>query len=55
MKQLPSPLRLSLLIADQVMDYTRGDLKKIAMDVKRNIKGADKAFAFVYRRITGQE
>ena len=53
MKNLPSPLRLSLLIADQVMDYKRSDLKKIAMDIKRGIVGADKAFSYIWRAQMG--
>ena len=49
MKSLPSPLRLSLLLADQVMDYRRSDMKKIAMDIKRGIVGADIGFRYIYR------
>ena len=51
--RLPSPLRVGLLIAEQTMDYRRNDLKKLAMDIKRGVYGADKAFHFVYSKLQG--
>lgn len=52
---LPSPIRVQLMIADQLTDYNRGDLRKIAMDVRDKIPHADDAFRFVYRRMMGWE
>lgn len=52
---MPSPIRLGLLISDQLLGYTRGDLEKIATDVKDRIPGADLAFRYVYRRMMGWE
>ena len=52
---LPSPIRVQLLIADQLTDYNRGDLRKIAMDIRDRIPRADDAFRFVYRRMMGWE
>jgi len=52
---LPSPVRVGLLIADQLTEYTPDDLMKIAMDVKNNVPNADKAFRYVFRRINGWE
>ena len=51
--ELPSPMLIGLLISDQILDYSRSDLCKIAMDVKKDILGAKEAFRFVYRRIRG--
>jgi len=53
--KLPSTTTISLLIADQIMDYNRGDLRKIAMDIKRKIPHAREAFSFVWRRMIGVE
>lgn len=53
--ELPSPMALGLLIASQLMDYTRADMRKIAVDVGRNIAGAAGAFRFVYRKRKGWE
>ena len=50
---LPSPLRISLLISDQIMDYTPQDLEKIAMDIRRNAPGAKEAFSFIYNAYHG--
>lgn len=51
--KIASPMSLGILVADQVMDYRRPDLRKIAMDVKHGVDGADKAFRFVYYKIRG--
>lgn len=50
---IPSPVVLGLLISSQVSDYTREDMRKIAMDVKRGIPKAAQAFRFVYRHMRG--
>ena len=55
LSRFPSPLGLGLLISGQVMDYTRKDLRKIAMDIHRKVGGADRAFRFIFRKITGME
>jgi len=52
-KELPSPFALNLLISNQVLDYTRKDLRKIAADIKRNIKGAKEAFHFIFGKMRG--
>lgn len=51
--KIASPMSLGILVADQVMDYRRPELRKIAMDVKHGVGGADKAFRFVYYKIRG--
>jgi hypothetical protein len=52
-----SPFAVGLLIADQLMEYNRTDLKKIAMDCASPIcsDAAKEAFHFVYPRIVGWE
>jgi hypothetical protein len=52
-EEIPSPMEIGLLVAHSVMDYTRDDLRKIAVDVGRDIKGAKEAFHFVYGKIQG--
>ena len=52
-RNTPSPYALGLLISDQLLDYNRGDLRKMAMDIKHNVKYADKAFHWIYERIRG--
>ena len=52
---LPSPIRVGLLIADQLTEYNDGDLRKIAMDIKDKIPHADEAFRYVFRRMMGWE
>ena len=54
-KALPSPIRIGLLIADQLTDYNKGDLMKMAMDIRDEIPHADEAFRYVYRRMMGWE
>ena len=51
--EIPSPMMVGLLVADQIFEYNRGDLRKIAMDIKRDVKGAKEAFHFIYSRIRG--
>jgi hypothetical protein len=52
-RTMPSPMDIGLLVSNSVMDYTREDLMKIAVDIKREIKGAESAFKFVYGKIQG--
>lgn len=52
---LPSPIRVGLLIADQLTEYGKYDLMKIAHDVGEHVPHADDAFRFVYRRMMGWE
>ncbi len=51
--ELPSPFYVGLLIADQVGEYNRHDLQKIAMDVKYEVEGAKEAMHFIYGHIVG--
>ena len=53
MRNLPSALALSLRIANEVMGYSRKDLRKIAMDIKVGVPSAKGAFHFVYSKIAG--
>jgi hypothetical protein len=48
---LPSPMALGLLISSQVMDYTRGDLRKLAADI--GIPGVRAAFRFIRNKLRG--
>jgi hypothetical protein len=50
---LPSPYRLKLEISDQLFEYSREDLRKIAADIKAGHAGAKEAFHFVYSNIFG--
>ena len=50
---LPSPYRLKIAISDQLFEYNRNDLRKIAMDIRNNHGGARDAFHFVYKNIMG--
>lgn len=49
--KVASPFSLGLLIADQVMEYRRADLRKIAMDIQRGVGGAKEAFRFIHRKL----
>jgi hypothetical protein len=50
---LPSPIRVGLLIADQLTEIGRNELRKIAMDIRDKVPHADEAFRYVYRRMMG--
>ena len=52
-KDTPSPMMIGMLVSDQILEYNRGDLRKMAMDIKRGVKGAKEAFHFIYSRIRG--
>jgi hypothetical protein len=51
----PSLIKLQLDLSDQIMDYSRKDLRKIAMDIKNNVKGAKEAFHYIWPRMMGWE
>ena len=48
-----SPIRLTTIIADQLMSYTRGDLRKLAMDIKNKVPRSEEAFHYVYQYMLG--
>jgi hypothetical protein len=50
---MPSSFSIGALIADQVLEYTNADLKKVAMDIKRGVPRAKDAFHFIYARARG--
>lgn len=52
-KNFPSVVGLDLLIADQIGEYNKGDLQKIAMDIKNGVPHAKEAFHYVYSRMMG--
>lgn len=52
-KTFPSVVELGLLISDQIGEYNKGDLRKIAMDIKNGVPHAEEAFHFVYSRMMG--
>jgi hypothetical protein len=52
-RSLPSPIRVGLLIADQLTEIGRNELRKIAMDVRDKVPHAEDAFRYVYRRMMG--
>ena len=49
-----SPIRITTILADQLMDYSRGDLRKLAMDIKNEVPGAKEAFHYVYNFMSGR-
>jgi hypothetical protein len=53
--QLPSPVRIQLMLVGELMDYGPRELEKIAVDIGRGIKGADRAFSYVWRTMQGYE
>ena len=50
---MPTPVRIGLLLADQLAEYNTADLEKIAMDIRRGVGGAKGAFRFIYSKIRG--
>ena len=50
---IPSPFYVGLLVADQLGEINRNDLRKIASDIKADIKGAKEAFHFIYAHVAG--
>ena len=51
--EIPSPFMIQLLLSDQLGEYNRHDLQKIAMDIKHDIPGVKEAFHFIYGHISG--
>jgi hypothetical protein len=51
--KIPSPTMIGILISDQICDYNRKDLSKIAMDIKYDRQGAKAAFHYIYAKIRG--
>jgi hypothetical protein len=49
---LPAPMALGLLISTQVMDYTRKDLRKLAVDI--DIPGVKGAYRFIRSKMIGE-
>jgi hypothetical protein len=45
MERLPSPMMLGLLIANQVLDYSPRDMRKLAMAIKRAVPDLERAYA----------
>lgn len=41
------------LLFDQLSSYTRNDLRKIAHDIKKGVKGADSAFHYIFTQLRG--
>jgi hypothetical protein len=52
-RALPSPIRLGLLISEQICDLSRTDLQKIAMQVKLGYPGSREAFSWVFNQMRG--
>lgn len=50
---LPSPMSIGILVASEILDYNRGDLRKMAMAIKHGQPAAEDAFRYVYRKIRG--
>lgn len=48
---LPSPMALGLLINTQVLDYSRSDMRKLAVDI--GIPGVREAFSFIFKKLNG--
>ena len=49
-----SPIRLATIVSAQMMDYSRGDLRKLALDIKNGFPRAEEAFHFAYSFMTGR-
>jgi len=49
-----SPIRLTTIVADQMMGYSRGDLRKLAMDIKHGVPRAEEAFHFAWTYMRGE-
>ena len=54
-KNLPGLVGLKVEMARELCDYTRADMRKLAMAVKREEQGALAAFRFVFRKSRGWE
>lgn len=52
-RTFPSAVGIDILISDQIGEYSRRDLQKIAMDIKAGVPHAKEAFHYVYSRMMG--
>ncbi len=52
-RTFPSAVGIDILISDQIGEYNRHDLQKIAMDIKAGVPHAKEAFHYVYSRMMG--
>ena len=52
-RAFPSAVGIDILISDQIGEYSRRDLQKIAMDIKAGVPHAKEAFHYVYSRMMG--
>ena len=51
--KIPSPMLIGILLSDQICDYTRKDLAKIAMDIRAGVPYAKEAFHFIFEKVRG--
>ena len=52
-KTFPSAVGIDILLSDQIGEYSKSDLQKIAMDIKAGVPHAREAFHYVYSRRVG--
>lgn len=52
-RTFPSSVGIDILLADQIGEYSKKDLQKIAMDIKVGVPHAEEAFHYVYSRMMG--
>ena len=52
-RTFPSSVGIDILLADQIGEYSKKDLQKIAMDIKAGVPHAEEAFHYVYSRMMG--
>jgi len=52
-RTFPSSVGIDILLSDQIGEYSKRDLQKIAMDIKAGVPHADEAFHYVYSRMMG--
>lgn len=52
-RTFPSSVGIDILLSDQIGEYSKKDLQKIAMDIKAGVPHAEEAFHYVYSRMMG--
>lgn len=52
-RTFPSSVGIDILLSDQIGEYSKRDLQKIAMDIKAGVPHAEEAFHYVYSRMMG--
>lgn len=52
-RAFPSSVGIDILLSDQIGEYSKKDLQKIAMDIKAGVPHAEEAFHYVYSRMMG--